>query len=401
MTEEMSSATSDIASADRLEKRIARAKQTHRVVTITYSYEILLLAGFYLAGYVELRVLLIYAFLAVALCTTVAWLNYLGWSQARDPRLYFVHQIPGIALALSLTVAAPQISFQPFGTLLAIATFGFLAPHRWAFVLCSVLTLVGTGIVIALVGPQIAMPTATTAGQVLTWGVLAGVLGRCIWVAQQVRGLQRHIREKNEALNAALARIEILANKDELTGLDNRRSMGRYLADQIELHNLTLIPLTVALVDIDHFKSINDRLGHASGDKVLAMFATRLAMALRSVDRVGRYGGEEFMIVLPATNAHQAEEPLQGIRADILATDWSSVSPLLRMTATIGAAEYKTGESAEDVVKRADAALYRGKETGRNRVVIAHTPIPYTHSPSVMPPSTIAPFEPTAAKRLV
>jgi diguanylate cyclase len=138
------------------------------------------------------------------------------------------------------------------------------------------------------------MPTSTLAGQALTSAVVIGLLARCLWVAVFFRGLQDRLGEKNAALKAAIERIEVLANRDELTGLANRRSVTKWLGEQMAQCERTGLSLSVALLDIDHFKHINDTYGHLVGDRTLQLFANCVSQANRRTDRLGRYGGEEF-----------------------------------------------------------------------------------------------------------
>jgi diguanylate cyclase (GGDEF)-like protein len=303
----------------------------------------------------------------------IAWVLYGGSRRGwKDPGLYLPQQISARAWAFGLSLAAPQIAFQPIATLFAITVFGFMAPTRSAFLLCWMVAFVGSAIVILLAGPQIEIPTATLAGQVLSWGVVAGALARCMWLVNLVRNLLQHIREKHTALNAALAHIEVLASKDELTGLNNRRSLRQMLAEQIALHERTGLSLGVAMLDIDHFKRINDEFGHGVGDQVLKAFSELATASLRAIDRLGRYGGEEFMVILPATSAQEAAGPMQRVRDVISEHDWSGLVP--GVTVTIGVTEYRRGESIDEFIKRADQALYRGKNSGRDRVMIDQTP---------------------------
>jgi len=130
--------------------------------------------------------------------------------------------------------------------------------------------------------------------------------------------------------------------------------------------------MSIAILDIDHFKKINDVYGHLAGDRALQLFTERAAGTIRTTDKLGRYGGEEFLLVLVATGLRDAGDALTRIRARIAGWDWSAIDPSLRVTITIGATEYVKGDSVEDLIRRADAALYLGKASGRDRVVLDH-----------------------------
>jgi diguanylate cyclase (GGDEF)-like protein len=128
-------------------------------------------------------------------------------------------------------------------------------------------------------------------------------------------------------------------------------------------------PFSVCLIDLDHFKSINDSLGHAAGDAVLKHFAALAPRGLRGIDSFGRFGGEEFLIVLPGTDRHGAIAAGERVRAAAEATAFPGVPPGRRITITVGVATHVRGEDITAFLARADQALYQGKNAGRNRVV--------------------------------
>lgn len=170
-------------------------------------------------------------------------------------------------------------------------------------------------------------------------------------------------------------RLQHLSQHDSLTGLLNRRAIEQGLAR--EAHRLQRFnePFSVLLVDIDHFKRINDQLGHAAGDEVLRQVARTLMDQAREVDRVARYGGEEFCVLLPHTEHEGALQAAERLRAAVLETaiPWQDVT--LRVTISTGVACATQPEERMDaLLRRADDALYRAKAQGRNRVEVA-TPL--------------------------
>jgi diguanylate cyclase (GGDEF)-like protein len=306
----------------------------------------------------------------------VFWAHTSRWSlKRRDPTLFLPQQLYAIAVALGVALAAPQIGFQPIATLFAISAFSFMAPNARTLILSWLITAIGVLIVIFILGPQLAMPTSTLPGQALTGAVVIGLLARCIWIAMSFRTLQHRIRQKNEALRNAMERIEALASRDDLTGLPNRRSISEWLAEQMIICARTEAPLSVAFLDLDHFKRINDTYGHLAGDRTLQLFAKRALEAIRVTDRLGRYGGEEFLVILVGTPLRDANKTLERIRECIACSDWSVIDPTLRVTITIGATEFMAGETVEELISRADLALYLGKEAGRDRVVLDTAPV--------------------------
>jgi len=163
-----------------------------------------------------------------------------------------------------------------------------------------------------------------------------------------------------------------LATVDPLTGLANRQSMRSHLMGERDRALRQKLPLSLALADIDHFKKINDGFGHTQGDKVLRAVAAVLKATVRPYDVVYRYGGEEFLLCLPGTNAENGALVLERIRAAIeaLALSDERGTPI-PVTATFGIAEINADLSVDDAIEQADRALYDGKLNGRNRVVIA------------------------------
>ncbi|MGH2883399.1 MAG: GGDEF domain-containing protein, partial [Solirubrobacteraceae bacterium] len=205
------------------------------------------------------------------------------------------------------------------------------------------------------------------AGSWLAWLALAGLAVAGLAIVILFTRLQGR-RAQLIRLNTELAR---LAAVDPLTGLRNRRAIGEYLYDAVSAARRHDHSLSVLVVDIDHFKSINDTLGHRSGDAVLEHTARVLDGALRTEDAIGRWGGEEFLVVLPNTDEDGALRATERLR-DALAGDQpeEARSHRLPVTITIGVAEWHHDEM-DELVSRADSALYLGKAAGRDTVQVS------------------------------
>jgi len=130
-------------------------------------------------------------------------------------------------------------------------------------------------------------------------------------------------------------------------------------------------PCSIALIDLDWFKRINDAYGHPTGDEVLRTFSITMFANVRNVDRFGRYGGEEFLLVLPDMDTEQAMRALDRLRAIIADLDWSAFSPGMRVTMSAGVAMLDPNETSDLLLARADSALYVAKAQGRNRIISA------------------------------
>ena len=196
--------------------------------------------------------------------------------------------------------------------------------------------------------------------------VLAVVLPWFAVMGGYVNRLRTRLTDSHRELQQAVERIGELAIRDELTGAYNRRYLMEALAREQSRAERLGAPFAVCLIDIDHFKSINDRFGHAAGDDVLKDFARLVPQELRAVDVHGRFGGEEFLIVLPGTDAAGAQACAERVRARTEATAFAGVP---RVTITAGVATYAGKEPVSTLLARADKALYEGKNAGRNRVV--------------------------------
>ena len=169
-----------------------------------------------------------------------------------------------------------------------------------------------------------------------------------------------------------LLQLEQLATHDELTGLLNRRCILGLLEEERVRAERTKVSFSVAMLDIDRFKAINDRFGHGIGDEVLRAFASVVTRGLRNTDRIARYGGEEFLMLLANNNVEgDALIAAERLRLAIESHDWAAITQDLHVTASIGLALRYPGESVAEVIGRADASLYRAKHCGRNCVQVA------------------------------
>jgi diguanylate cyclase (GGDEF)-like protein/PAS domain S-box-containing protein len=191
---------------------------------------------------------------------------------------------------------------------------------------------------------------------------------------------EAELRRTKEKLEAANLELQIafkherhLASTDALTGVSNRRYLYERAGHEFDIARRYKQPLSVIMFDLDHFKQINDTFGHAMGDLMLER-ATQLALAqLRDTDLIGRFGGEEFVIVLPMTNVHQAYLLAERIRMAVSTISIETKESLATVTLSIGIAEAiqdPQDESIDNVINRADEAMYVAKRSGRNRTMI-------------------------------
>lgn len=181
--------------------------------------------------------------------------------------------------------------------------------------------------------------------------------------------LDARVLERTVQLEASVEEVRRLSMLDALTGCYNRRALDERLPAEVERSHRYQRPLSVVFLDVDHFKRINDELGHVSGDAVLREIAQRCMQSLRSqVDWVARYGGEEFVIVLPESDAQAAWAFAERLRSRIRSTPIVVVRAQT-ITASLGVAQLRAEESMADLLARADALLYQAKKEGRDRVL--------------------------------
>jgi two-component system, cell cycle response regulator len=182
-------------------------------------------------------------------------------------------------------------------------------------------------------------------------------------------------------LQQAKQQLWLLATHDSLTGVWNRRGILEILQRELaRTDRRPEEPVSVLLADVDHFKSINDSLGHAAGDRVLAELAKLLGRKIRSYDALGRYGGEEFLLVLPRTTTDQAHMVAERLRQATAEANLGFYDTAVQVSVSIGVATSSPEgrDSPADILCRADEGLYLAKRSGRNRVQVATTPDPAT-----------------------
>lgn len=181
----------------------------------------------------------------------------------------------------------------------------------------------------------------------------------------ELKRREQELAQSRDTIIAVNRELEHLATTDALTGTSNRRHFNEILSLQIAQARRHGVPLSLLLLDVDHFKSINDNHGHQRGDQVLIEFGERLQRNLRTGDRLARWGGEEFVVLLPYCDASAALKRAEALRALIAAEPFTGVG---RLTTSIGVAELEPEETVEQWFKRVDEALYEAKSAGRNAV---------------------------------
>jgi two-component system cell cycle response regulator len=194
----------------------------------------------------------------------------------------------------------------------------------------------------------------------------------------RIKRLQDELDQKNCELELANKRLRKLSITDGLTELYNHRHVHELLRDEFERSTRSGEPISVAMMDLDHFKKVNDTYGHPTGDVILYETARIIRETAREIDMVGRYGGEEFIALLPNTGEDAAAQFAERVREAVHGHLYRDEATEVRMTVSCGVAAFPAAgvDSPEALLKRADEALYRAKSGGRNRVVRATEPSP-------------------------
>lgn len=207
--------------------------------------------------------------------------------------------------------------------------------------------------------------------EVLHMGIALSILPVMLMAAVWVSRLRRTESQQTEQLREMTAKLEVLAQRDELTGLFNRRYMMGMLEAEFKRAQRGGPPLTIAMLDLDHFKRTNDTLGHHTGDRVLQVFAQAAGIKLRGTDVLCRWGGEEFLLLMPDTSAASAIMAVQRIRQELEMVGFRVEGHPVRITFSAGVAQWTAAVSVDQLLEQADKALYRAKDAGRNRTEMA------------------------------
>lgn len=340
----------------------------------SYAVDTVFLTLFAFAGMIPGEVPAGYFAAAAVICATTALAHLKGWNlSARDPNLTEPLILIALALQLAVVAAAPQIAFPYLSNIFTVLAFGMISLTVGESLVIWGLGVAGTGAVLYAVSDRLGMPTSTGMGLTLVWLYFSVILGRFVMLSVYASGLRARLGDSRKRLAATLNQVRRLISHDELTRTLNRRSLVERLGEEIGRSERSGAPFSVALMDLDHFKSINDSHGHAVGDDVLRGFAEAVHGAMRTTDVFGRYGGEEFLLILTGSTAAAAADASERIRAAVVAKEWGVIAPGLNVTVSVGIAAFRKGDSIEQVVKRADTALYQAKHAGRNRIVTSES----------------------------
>lgn len=333
----------------------------------------LLNVGFIEMGALVLIVLISQLFFHVALRS--------GWSQRfHDPSMTLVHILVAVMVGLWIISKAGEARTILLILFIMAAVFGAFELRHRQFMLVTLVAVAGYTLITVR---DLMIGQLDNSSQVVVLELLgfAALMVWLAWFGSHIAEMRRTLSRKNRELRDLSERLKHLADHDELTGLPNRRHLINRLESVTEASRTSGTPFCVAVLDLDHFKNVNDEHGHQAGDEVLTQLAQRATELLRGDDAlmrvddtvadIGRFGGEEFLLILPNTELSGAGLAAERLRREISDTPFQTSAGPIVCTASIGAAEYQPGEAVHRTIARADEALYAAKNDGRNRVKTA------------------------------
>jgi len=362
-----------------------QALRLKRVLTgaASYFFTLLLVLVFWRLNYFDEKVVAIYVAIILLVNLSFYLLIRSGLNlRFADPSLTLAQMAVSIPTALFVMYQAQDARSVFLLLSLSVMMYGLFQFRTRDFIIMSALFLGGYAILIGSLMMQRPLEVRLQV-EILRWIALAVALMQFSALGGYIGRLRHKVKEKNEELakrnielEQALHRNEELAIRDELTGVFNRRYLMEMIAMEKQRCDRNGRVFSICIVDVDFFKHVNDTYGHLAGDEVLRAIAQTASDTMRQTDYFGRYGGEEFALVLTDTLIEGALTTAERVRQQIENLCFPEISPSLKVAVSIGIAEMQLHEETGSTFKRADQALYRAKENGRNQCVIADFQMP-------------------------
>ncbi|MBR0852866.1 GGDEF domain-containing protein [Bradyrhizobium liaoningense] len=360
---------SDASSPEVRARRMRQRRQMYVGQVMSYSLGASVLLLYAYDGAVSMAVPSLFWFGGLMIIGTFSVLSESGFGDQFEDHYLTVFQITAhMALQLVFLLAVPAVGVAFISVLFLIFAFGTLRMTSAQAMITWSLATAGLAFVFLASDLPIGLPVATRLERTASTLCFVLVIGQCAFLGLFGSTLRKILYRRSIELKAAYQRIEELAELDELTGSYNRRCIMRLLDTEIERSRQASMPCAIALIDLDWFKRINDAYGHPIGDEVLRTFAITIFANIRPTDCFGRYGGEEFLLLLPDTDGEAAWRMLERLRGIVADLDWSAFSPGMRVTISAGVVTLRDIDTADTFLARADSALYSAKAHGRNRI---------------------------------
>lgn len=342
-------------------------------IGISYGIDALLLTLFFLAGTVASIVPFSYALAGLAHVVIFGGIQWFRLSERFADNYLTVWQM-GYAIAINLLFMglAPNIRAYFLGLIFVIFGFGALRLSLRAALLMWASSAVAIAVALSHFHVRAASIVNPSDFETLViWLSFSLTLLRCVYLGYYATSLRIRVLERNQALAERVQVAQQMAFHDELTGAMNRHAILPLINDQIHLRGRHQTESCLAMIDLDHFKEVNDHYGHVVGDQVLRKLVRFIQGSVRAPDKLGRYGGEEFILLMPNTTLENGTELIDRLRREVAERDWSQIAPGLKIHVSAGVADIRNNDSLLELLTRADSALYLAKQSGRNRVVNA------------------------------
>ncbi|MGR4069632.1 GGDEF domain-containing protein [Billgrantia sp. C5P2] len=366
----------------RLIKTRARFETRLSLILVSFIFGMFAISDYNLLGFTrEYYLLITMRVVVVSLCLLLAfiigrWGNYF--------RKIWLHALPLWILATGIILIVPlrpeSLLTQITAVVVATMAFYLLIPNLLTVVAFASLYL-SVGFLAAAVLFADISPVAALRLSLLL--IMTNAVGFCALLRlenlqrkqfallQEERDQNHHLLKEIALRKDLEAQLRMVAERDALTGLDSRSHFMKRAKALLQRSRMEKKPFSLFMIDVDHFKSINDTWGHTHGDRVLAKIAEACAQSLRPTDVIGRFGGEEFMVALPDTGPEDAQIVAERLKKRVAELPLQEDMSEMRLSVTIGIALAHTEEADLDsLITRADQSLYVGKRDGRNRVVM-------------------------------
>lgn len=362
----------DASDVDLPEHLVQERRLRYRVLVVLviggfYAIDSVFLSLFHLVGRLPLLVPAVYTLAGLGHVALFFVLHRSGLAaRAKDPHLTVWQVLYGLVVQVGAMFLAPQLTAYFMALIFVVFSFGALRLRIRTALLLWLITCVAMALVLVPRG-VVAYQVSSTAETLVVGSSFACVLLRCLLLNYYGTMQRLHWKEKTLSLAGRMRVAREMATHDRLTGALNRHAILPLLEDQVRLAGRKATPCVVVMIDIDHFKSVNDRFGHWVGDVVLRQVVLTINAAIRPTDKLARYGGEEFLLIMPSTSLAEGWDVVERLRENVAGFDWQAITPGRRISISAGLADIGVTDSFQQVIRRADACLYAAKHAGRNQ----------------------------------
>jgi diguanylate cyclase len=355
-----------------------KSRRLYRVILvcaigISYLVDTLLYGLFAVAGTIEPWVVAAYGAAGLGHVVLFSLIHWYGDVESREDPQLVAWQMGYAVLAQIMGMAiAPQLSAVFIATVSIVFAFGSLRIELRTAILSWLVAFIGISAV--MVGPghaSLGVVSPSRFEVVLLCVSFALIALRTMLLGYYGSAMRMRLYKINWALGRAKNDAELLAASDPLTGALSRRAILPLIEKSVKRAARKGVPSCVAMIDLDWFKSINDRFGHLIGDQVLRRVVERIRECSRDSDVIGRWGGEEFVLLMQNADQNGGTRLVERIRVALSAADCSDIAPGLTISVSCGLASVRANDTVDGVLARADKALYEAKRGGRNQLRVA------------------------------